>query len=458
MIDGIQLTFNTPDPKSHLLGLPWDVLVNESTGQRVDEVRSTHLRGLDLKLKPSNNGGHNLLVNGSLHKFYNCGEHNTDQFTFSKLLQSIDSFTDLLGIDPSKLFLHGLEIGVNLRLPYSPLKVFKNLVCYRSRPFTQINKRSVRKGLQCALTQYRVKVYDKAKQSGIDCGNILRFEVSIDKMQVVAKYGIANLADLQNPQKVHALLNVLVEAANGIVWTDTTANLNMLSPRESKQWLYYSNPNTWLRLGKYQRNRATKTWAALLNNYGSPIDLLPFILNTWEKLFVNVSEAQPPQPFYLYNTKGEADNTATILPLVCTVKKSQSDHAKLTFLNTTLSMEENTHAAEEIVFKKKNHRRLCLTCNKVINSSRKNIVFCSEKLYGKAAKRCRNYQSNKRRDKKRIILKASQKNIYISITFIDINGNVITKTFHPKELVITKEWLDRIRTIKALTNRLIKKK
>src|SRR5687768_17317910 len=141
VIDGLQLTFQTPNPKSYLLDLDcWEILIYEKSGDRVNAIRSTNLRGLDLKLKPSMNGGYNLLVNGSFHKFYNCGEHNTDQFTFLKLVQSIDSFTDIFGIKAEKCFLHGLEIGVNITLPYPPLKILKNAVCFRSRPFALINK------------------------------------------------------------------------------------------------------------------------------------------------------------------------------------------------------------------------------------------------------------------------------------------------------------------------------
>ncbi|MGZ3837807.1 MAG: hypothetical protein ACXVPE_16285 [Bacteroidia bacterium] len=455
MIDGIQLTFTTRNPKSHLLGLPcWEVLVNEKTGTRVNEIRTAHFRGLDLKLKPSSYDGHNFIANGSLHKFHNCGEHNADQFTFLKLRQSIDSFTDIFGIDPGQCYLHGLEIGVNISLPFSPLKVLKNLVCFRAKPFTQINKRSLTKGLQCSLTQYRVKVYDKAKQSGVDCGNVLRFEVAIDKMQVLAKYGISTLVDLHNVRKVYSLFTVLKDALGGIVWTDTTTDLNRLSDRELKQWLYYSNPKTWEHLGKYQRLRAGKAWEKLLHKYGNLVNLLPFVLSTWESLFLGKLEAENPQPFYQPILKSEAEETATFLPLVCTVKRLQPPGQNHTISNTTFLRKEAPQATTKQPPETIPKKRFCPSCGRDISTQDKQTVFCSEKFYGKTAKQCRNKSSNKRRHHKRKIQSAMKKNNYLLITYTDETGPAFSDVLHPSEVSTSKEWLDQIQSITALSFKL----
>jgi hypothetical protein len=450
VIDGIQLTFYSPNPKSHLLGLPcWEVLVNEKTGQKVTEIRTARLRGLDLKLKPSSNGGYNFLVNGSLHKFHNCGEHNADQFTFSKLIQAIDSFTNIFEVDAQKCELHGIEIGVNIKMPYPPIRVFKNIVCYRSRAFTLINKKSVRMGLQCSLTQYRVKVYDKGKQSGLKSENILRFEVAIDKMQVLAKYKVSTLADLQNADTVYSLINVLKETIEGIIWTDSTVNLHRLPNREQKQWLYFSNPKTWEKLSKYQKNRALKKWKFLFSQYGTPTTLLPFVVEAWESLFSFENEAEKPQPFYQHILKSEAVETATFLPLVCTVKRLHTSTEKATSINTTFYSDNSVIAPP---------KKLCVSCSRDITNQSKRTIFCSEKTYGKTAKKCRNKNSNMRRDKKRLLQKAMKKNEYLVITYIDETGNRYSDTLHCDEITISKEWLDKIKSIAPLTTKANRKR
>ncbi len=452
MIDGIDIRFHTPDPETHLLGLPrWEVWNYEDTGERIDDNRITKLRDLHLRLKPSTFGGYKLFANGSLHKFHNCGEHNADQFTFLKLVQSIDSFTDLLCIDARKCFINGLEIGVNIPLSCSPIKVFKNLVCYRSKAFTQINKKNAHKGLQCSLTQYAVKVYDKAKQSGIDCGNVLRLEIAVSKMQAIAKFNISTLADLQNPVKVYALIDLLKETLRGIIWTDSSANLKLLTPREQKQWLYYSNPKTWETFGKYQRKRAIKTWRNLLSKYGNPPDLLPLVLNTWERLFsfseMGEFEAEKQPLFYQQDFKMEAHKIATFLPLECTVKRWRNDYEKSLLTNTGFCNKEKNNISHKKDGEKKPIKRYCLSCGKDISEQNKRTIFCSENLYGKAAKRCRNQNSNKRRDRKRIIQKALTKNNYLAFTYSGEGANTYTDILHPAELSITKDWLDRIQQI-----------
>jgi len=435
MIDGTQFTFHTPHPKTYLLGLPcWEVLINEKTGQKVNDMRTANIRGLDMKLKPSINGGYNLLINGSLHKYYNYGKQNADQFTFSKLVQSVDSITDILGINPDKCVLHGLEIGVNLPLSYSPAKVLKNLVCYRSRPFTQINKRSAYKGAQCALTQYTVKVYDKQKQSGIDCGNILRVEVSVSKMQAMTKYNIITLADLQNVDKVFPLVNILQEALNGIIWNDTAANLNRLSDRELKQWLFYSNPKSWQAMGKFKRNRANKAWEILLRKYGNPPNLLPLVLNTWKSLFNCEKEAQKPQPFYQLSNKSEAVETATFLPLECTVKRLHPNQVNSIYRNTENYYIENNNIISKENKKKEAKKLYCLSCGRNIEQQKKSSKFCSEKLYGRSAKKCRNKKSNLRRDMKIKVERAIKQNTFLAITYQDKTGNAYTDILHSTAL------------------------
>lgn len=393
MIDGTQFTFHAPDNRTYLLALPcWDILVNESTGIRVNDVRTANLRGLEIKLKPSSKGGYLLLVNGSLHKYYNYGQHNADQFTFHKLRQSIDSFIDLFGVTPESCFVHGLEIGLNLPLPYSPLKVLKSVVCYRSKPFTLISKRNARKGLECGLNQYAVKLYDKAEQSGIDCGNVLRFEVHIDKMQVISRYNILSLSDLYDERKVFDLLNVLVDALQGIVWTDSNVNIKRLSDREQKQWFYYSNPKTWGQLSKQGRYKALKKWETLLHKYGNPPNLLPLIKHTWQELFASENEAGKGLLFYQVGFKSEAVEKATFLQLECTVKRSPVPTQNSTITDTSFGIKKNYNIRKR--------KLLCLTCGKDISNQKKGSRFCSEKVHGKAGKRCRNKHSNGCRKRK----------------------------------------------------------
>jgi hypothetical protein len=445
VIDGIQLTHYVNDPNSNLLGLScWEVLVNEKTGERVNEFKTTHIRGLDLRLKPSLKKGYTLLINGSLHKFHNCGEHNTDQFTFWKLIQSIDSLQNILEINPKDLFIHGLEIGVNINLPYSPLRVLKNVVCYRSRPLTQINTRDARKGLKCSLSQYSLKIYDKERQSGKECGNVLRFEISIDKMQMIQGYGIKTLADLQDATKVYPLISVLKSAFNGIVWTDTTANLKRLTQKELKQWLFFSNSKNWENLNKHQRTRALLKWDLLLKKYSKSDSIFPLLLDTWNTLFSDVMEALNPQPFYQHQQELEAEKTTTFLPFICTVKKSHSELIKTPPSSSSFPIKQNNNKQNQMTVKKS-----CITCGKNISDQKKNSIFCSEKVYGKIAKKCRNKRSNERREHKKKIEAALKSESFLIVSYQAETGDVYSDILKPDEIDLSS-FAFKILTIKIL--------
>lgn len=447
MIDGTQFLYHTPDPNTYLLGFPsWDWITNKKTGKNYDSICFTKFRGLYVKLKPSMNGGYNLLVNGSFHTFYNCGEHNADQFTFEKLSQAIDSFTKLFSIEPEQCFVHGLEVGVNIKLSFTPLRILKNIVSHRIKEFTPVDERNARKGKLCDFKQYSVKIYDKANTNGGKCDNVLRFEVSVDKMQAIKRFNISTLADLQNPAKVFSLVDLLTNTLKDIVWTDNNINLNRLLPREQKQWLYYSNPNTWPKLDKRARYKALRKWETLLHKYSKPFDLLPIVIDTWKKLFDGI-EAETGGPFYQNSDSLEADELETILPLECTVKKSPPIIETDNLITTTFSITENINKT----CKSKALKRYCLSCGKDISKQSERAIFCSEKLYGKAGKKCRNQHSNKRRSHKRKINQAMTKNRFLLITYTDQFGVTYTDILHSSELKISKEWLDRIQTIETIT-------
>jgi hypothetical protein len=163
------------------------------------------------------------------------------------------------------------------------------------------------------------------------------------------------------------------------------------------------------------------------------------VLNTWKSLFQSDFEAENPQPFYQHFQGSEAETIATFLPLVCTVKKLHNTKTKPVTTNTTFSTNPNYS------------KRFCPSCGKDINNQSKRTVFCSEKVYGKAAKKCRNKSSNKRRDHKRKIISAMKRNIYLVITYLDKASNAYSDILHPSEVFISKEWVDKIQTIKTIS-------
>lgn len=463
MIDGVQVTYYEQDEVLAAL-LDWDVLVNERTGKRIDNMRTATIRAINLKLKDCSGGGQILLLNGSLHKYCNFGEENSNDFPFYALYDTIYNLTDALQIRPKNCMLHGLEVGINIILPFPPLRIINNVVTFKGKPFTQINKRNAHKGIVCSLSEYDLKIYDKAAQSGIDCGYVLRFEVHLHKMRVIKDYGIKTLHDLQNPYKTYHLKQLLLDMLGGIIWTDSTVNLSNLTDREQKQWLSLNNPKNWQDMNKFKALRQRKKAVELMTKYGKVEDLEPYINTTWERLFDGVFEAENPLPFHRLDTKMEAIENATFSLLECSGERlhdlPQNSNNTDTGLLPPILTNNLIELTNKISVKMKQNKpkkadlqpvkRHCKSCARNINQQRPKSLFCSEAKYGKAAKRCRNKDSNRRLHFKRKILKAMNKNNFIAITYHDENGETFTDTLHPSEMGITKEWLERIIKIDIL--------
>ncbi|MHA4810462.1 hypothetical protein ACX0G9_20315 [Flavitalea flava] len=450
MIDGIQLTYYAPC-NTHLTGLScWEVTVNEQTGEKVDDIRRTSFRGLNLELKPAATG-HRLTINGSLHKYHNGGSHNTNDFPFAGLQNVVSGLSFALGLQPGEMEIHGIEIGINVPLPFPPLRVLNNAVCFKNKAFRPIHKRNKRKGLVCCLWDYEVKLYDKAEQSGMDCGDILRVEVKVNKMRYLQGYGLFTLNDLTDQSKVYPLAQVLTGLLDGIIWTDKTADLNRMSNREQKQWLYLGNPISWEGMNKYQLRDNRKKLTGLFTRYaGNPVAEIvsPLLVDTWNRQFIYGFEAHNPPPFHRQVNNSEADKIPTFSPLECIREKVIDRPANSIQRLTGFCIEEKGINSERI-FCAKNAQTAhsCISCGRDISIQQNHSRFCSELLYGQRAKQCRNKDSNRRRDLKRMITQAMRRNCLVTV-YRGISH--ATCTLHPREITICREWLDSVQRIEIL--------
>lgn len=457
MFDGISTLYRVPDETGNLAALPcWEVLVNEQTGKRVDECKTANLRGLNLAYKPSINGGFNFIIKGSLHKWHNAGNDNAGRFSITDVQTAVYSLCNVFEIEAGRVELHGLEVGVNITLPFPALRVLKNAVCYKGKTFTPINKRNVHKGLICALNDYEVKLYDKAAQSGLDCGHVLRLETKVNKMRFLKDYNLSTLAALTEPDKAYEAKQILCNVLDGITWTDTSANLNTMTDREQKQWLYLSNPKSWQNITKEKAYRQRQKHTTLFQRFAkfdTGQQLRQLFTTTWESLFTGYLEAGNCTPFHQPNQESEAIQKVTISLLECTVKRLPDPEGKAGSNDTTFCITPNTNTnSAKTAQGKISHNRYCSTCGKDISQQKKNSRFCSAGFVGeKAARLCRNKDSNRRRDLKTIIKKAMQQNNFIKVTCTDSLGNSDTQTLHPSELqTFSRQWFDTVKAISVL--------
>ena len=94
--------------------------------------------------------------------------------------------------------------------------------------------------------------------------------------------------------------------------------------------------------------------------------------------------------------------------------------------------------------------RYCISCGREITRQKSGSLFCSEKLYNKQARQCRNKDSNRRLAIKRKINRAMNNDLMLRVTYRDQDGNTYTDILGIGEICVTREWLDRVISVERL--------
>ena len=93
--------------------------------------------------------------------------------------------------------------------------------------------------------------------------------------------------------------------------------------------------------------------------------------------------------------------------------------------------------------------RQCITCGRDISNQKKGSHFCSEKIWGQSAKKCRNTDSGRRRNLIRKIDRAVITKSCVTITYFH-KGRVGTETIRAPEIIPDRAWLHQVIQIQRL--------
>jgi hypothetical protein len=203
--------------------------------------KNAFYKGLEFKIFETGR----IKISGSLHKYFNSGAHNYNDFNFIDFCGVLDDLKDKFGIEPDKSVLKCLEIGVNI-IPPIPTNDFLNYCfLHKTKPFEDLKNSDEGKYKQAQHSQYIIKIYNKAlhySRRGFPITNeILRFEIKYTKMEKLNKLGIFTLKDLVN-YGLHNFKKELLIEFNNILFYDNT----ITSRRRN---IYnYKNPLYWIDL------------------------------------------------------------------------------------------------------------------------------------------------------------------------------------------------------------------
>ena len=258
MIDYIKLSsrLNSTQVSDLKKRIDFNGSYNESTGEpekilangKKASYRSTAwIKNIKLDLFPK---GYIELA-GSLHKYYNDGKHNYNQFGIKEAEIALKQLIEVTRLQLPCYKVRSVEVGVNLTPPIPSDDIINNALMYKRKPFEAKHRNDEGNYIQVKLYEYLVKLYNKRlhyEKQGYDIGHeILRFELKINKMRMLAKYRVFTLEDLMNNIEDIAR-DLLPKAWMEVILYDPTMN-----KQTEEQTIKYANVNFWRGISKERR-------------------------------------------------------------------------------------------------------------------------------------------------------------------------------------------------------------
>ncbi len=313
-------------------------------------------------------------MRGSFHQQHHGGENWAD-FTRDHFAEVVASVCIALGLHSSTLRLANLELGVNILPPIPTPDVLTCIVLHRTQRPTPFREGI---GIEVLHSAYRFKIYDKARQYNRP-GELLRFEVAVKKMRTLGRYHVATLSDLLEPATWIALQGYLLARFDELLIVQPGVHAEGLRPAERELLARASDPNYWVGLTKGQRSEKRATLANIYTRSASPnlkATLRALIASKLQELNNAPEQFAEDGPRTFAPTGNDLPGTPS-----AGTERTFSPHvikgAKVRFEGT----------GKEV--------RRCPVCGRDITHQDPRSRVCSERLYGKEGKRCRNALSNR---------------------------------------------------------------
>ena len=276
--------------------LEFQNVLNTTTGE-LSIKSNAFYRGLEFKVYDitEKTSYKRLTIEGSLHKYWNNGAHNFNDFGINEIEEVKEDLKDKFNIDFNNCLLRQLEIGINILPPQITKKLLRYCLLHKTSELKSIYTKDEGNYKQTKNQRHFIKLYDKRthyvnKGFEIDT-EIFRIEKKWSKMVELNDKGIYTLNDLIK----HDLLNFKSDLLN--LWNDVLF-YDWQSLKGLKHNVSYSNVNYWLELKetnynnfKYHRNNLNNLIKNQPNNLKKQIADL--ISNKVDLLNVKTTQINP---------------------------------------------------------------------------------------------------------------------------------------------------------------------
>jgi hypothetical protein len=211
-----------------------------------DELVSYSSKFDDMKVKvsiPSNR----ITLSGSIHKFWNGGVHNYNDFDEVAFRDSTNRLYSTFQVTPMHMKILSMEYGVNINIDYPVKNVLNNCFQHKGKDVEVKISNDGGKYHQAQHDRYFLKLYDKGKQYGLIGKNLLRIEVKEINWTSNRKLGIITFKDFIECDKSIFIKN-LIDQWSSVILFDFNTPTHLVKPE-------YINANYWRDLREKVKNK-----------------------------------------------------------------------------------------------------------------------------------------------------------------------------------------------------------
>jgi len=265
MYDYVKMVVNNQRFTNDLLNntlLDFTCPVNTKTGEVNEQVKIAKFRNLVFKVYFSGR----VEIKGSLHTYWNDGEHNYNDFNLNAVRETITGLQQKFNIDPKLTHINHLEVGLNIITPFKPNDLLNSLIAFKNSPFNKMNKiKGPGKGKDVYFQQFGIKFYNKGRQF-FQPFNVLRFEKKYLRMTCL-DWGHVFLSDLLSASFAAHCLKDLLKCFDEIIIKETV-NSALLSKNENRIYEFCNNPMNWETMTRKQRYKYKNQYADIMQLFG----------------------------------------------------------------------------------------------------------------------------------------------------------------------------------------------
>lgn len=209
-----------------------------------------------------------IKVEGSLHRYFNDGLHNYNDFDRISLYDTIVEVCQILKITSQNADIHGIEFGVNIHTPFNPSFLLERLL--------SLNTETAKKDqdyffdfYEFDFAKYKVKIYNKSEQYKLDI-DLLRVEVHVKKMQWLSGKGslVKTLEDLQQLQHLQKLGEILINCFDEIIIAEPLETSTMTT-KDAHQYEQLIRRYNWNNINPKQRFKQKEKFERIIDQYAT---------------------------------------------------------------------------------------------------------------------------------------------------------------------------------------------